>query len=280
MSPSTVVSNRCPFEPALPLSDITERFAELVTRGDDDIPLDEAALLVAAHAYPDLDLVAELARLDEMAEACRGCDLDGLRHHLFEVLGFSGNKQRYGDPRNSFLNEVMRRRVGIPISLAVLTMEVGRRVSVPFEGIGMPGHFLVRHAVEPQVLVDPFGGGRILEAADCEALFRSVYGDSANFDPAMLVAVDKRAILVRMLANLRQLYLARGDTWSTGWVLRLRAEIPAGSAPEMADVAAAHAALGRFPEAATMLENLADLLPDEGAERARAEAKLQRSRLN
>ncbi len=261
------------------MSDATARFADLVSGDDAEIPLDEAALLIAAHAYPDLDVAGELVRLDETAQGCPP-DLDGLRHHLFEVLGFSGNTGRYEDPRNSFLNDVLERRLGIPISLAVVTMEVGRRAGVPFEGIGMPGHFLVRHARTPRVLLDPFARGRILEAVDCEALFRSVYGESAPFDPSMLVPVGERAILARMLANLRQLYLARGDVWSSGWVLQLRTLIPANSAPEMADVAATKAALGRFEEAAAMLEDLADQLPEESADRARAEAKLQRSRLN
>lgn len=261
-------------------SDVTARFAEIVAGDDDAIPLDEAAVLIAAHAHPGLDVAAVLVRLDEIAGGCAPADLDGLRHHLFEVLGFSGNTTRYADPRNSFLDDVLQRRLGIPISLAVVTMEVGRRVGVPFEGIGMPGHFLVRHASAPRVLVDPFDRGRILDEGNCEALFRSAYGASATFDHSMLVPVGKRAILARMLANLRQLYVATGDVWSTGWVLGLRTAIPAGGVSEMADAASAHAALGRFAEAATLLEDLADLLPEASAERARAEASLQRSRLN
>jgi len=247
---------------------------------DEEIPLDEAAALIAAHAYPGLDVSAVLGQLDEVAGGCAPGELDGLRHHLFEVLGFSGNTTRYSDPRNSFLNDVLQRRLGIPISLAVVTMEVGRRVDVAIEGIGMPGHFLVRHSAAPRVLIDPFDRGRILDEYDCEALFRSVYGASAAFDPSVLAPVGKRAILARMLANLRQLYLARGDVWSTGWVLRLRTAIPAEAISEMADAASAQAALGRFEEAAGLLEDLADLLPDEPASRARAEARLQRSRLN
>lgn len=261
------------------MSDVTARFAEVVSTDEDEIALDEAALLIAAHAYPGLDIAAQLGHLDEIAAACTP-SLEGVRHHLFEVLGFSGNTRRYGDPRNSFLNDVLRRRLGIPISLAVVTMEVGRRVGVAFEGIGMPGHFLVRHAGQPGVLLDPFRAGRPLDPADCEAMFRNIYGESAPFDPSMLVPVGKRAILARMLANLRQAYLSSGDAASTGWVLRLRTSIPATGPAEMADVAAAHAALGRFWEAAAVLEELADVLPDEAAERARAEAKAQRSRLN
>ena len=262
------------------MSEATARFAELVGQPEDEIPLDEGALLIAAHAYPDLDVGREQARLDELAASCPTPTLDGLRHYLFDELGFRGNSRRYADPRNSFLNDVLDRRTGIPISLAVLAMEVGRRVGVSLQGVGMPGHFLVRHGDEPPVLLDPFGGGRILEIADCEELFRSVYGEGAPFDPSMLAPVGARSILTRMLANLRQVYLALGDPRSAGWVLQLRASVPARTAHELADVASAHAAVGRFAEAATALEDVAELLPQEEAQRARAEAQLLRARLN
>ncbi|MDP8991517.1 MAG: transglutaminase-like domain-containing protein [Actinomycetota bacterium] len=262
------------------MNDATARFEELVNRPDSDIPLDECAFLIAAHAYPGLDVAAELGRLDDIAAGCTTHTLDGLRHHLFEVLGFSGNTRRWADPRNSFLNDVIERRTGLPISLAVVTIEVGRRVDVPLVGIGMPGRFLVGDATDRDVVLDPFSGGRILDAENREALFRSVFGESASLEPSMLAPVGHRAILTRILANLRQLYLATGDAPSVGWVLRLRALIPATAAAEMADVAAAQAALGRFAEAASTLEELADALGDPAAERARAEAKRVRSRLN
>ena len=105
-------------------------------------------------------------------------------------------------------------------------------------------------------------------------------GQSARFDPTVLAGVGSRAILTRMLANLRQVYLARGDAWSVGWVLVLRTAIPATSPQELADVAAAQAAVGRFSDAAATLEDLADRMPEEAADRARIEAKLLRSRLN
>lgn len=262
------------------MTGLGHRFAELVTRPEEAIPLDEAALVIAAHAQPDLDIAAQLARLDELASGCPDPTLEGLRRHLFDEVGFTGNGVRYGDPRNSFLNEVLDRRVGIPISLAVVAMEVGRRLGVVLEGVGMPGHFLVRHVGEPPALLDAFSGGRILDVEAAEAVFRRLHGELAVFTPDLLAPVGPRAILLRMLTNLRQLYLAAGDPASAGWVMDLRATIPAATLYEMADVASVQASLGRFTEAAATLEAIAEQLPGDQADRARAEAELLRSALN
>ena len=260
----------------------TDRFVELV-EGDDEfaLPLDEITLLVAAHAYPGLDVAAELARLDGLAATCPEPTVEALRQHLFVDLGFAGNHRRYGDPRNSFLNDVLTRRVGIPISLSVLTMEVGRRLGLSLDGIGMPGHFLVRYDTEDGGrFLDPFDGGRPLSVEDCARLFRAVHGAGPPFTADLLAPVGPRAIVVRMLANLRQIYLAVGDARSAGWVHRLRAAVPAASASDQADVARALASLGRFGEAAARLDALADAVPEPGADRARAEAVSLRARLN
>jgi regulator of sirC expression with transglutaminase-like and TPR domain len=257
----------------------TDRFAALVRRPDGEIPLDEAALLIAAHAHPDLEVEAELARLDAVAAGCAEPTLDGLRRHLFEELGFIGNRRRYGDPHNSFLNDVVSRRVGIPISLSVLTMEVGRRVGVPLVGIGLPGHFLVRHEAGAGEVLDPFGGGTVLDRAGCEALLQAVYGPGATL-PEQLPVSGRRAILARMLANLRQLYLAAGDAPAAGWVYRLRAAIPPDVPSDHVEVARALASLGRFTEAADTLEDLAERVDDAGAAQARARAGSLRALLN
>lgn len=261
------------------MTEFVQRFAELVARPDGVIPLDEAALLIAAHAHPGLDVGAQLGRLDELSAACPEPTLEGLRRHLFDDVGFTGNAVRYNDPRNSFLNDVLDRKTGIPISLAVVTMEVGRRIGVTLEGVGMPGHFLVRHVGDPPVLLDAFSGGRILDEQDAQALFRRLSG-SVALTPDLLVAAPARAILTRMLANLRNLYEQAGDVVSLGWVMRLRATIPAGSIQELADVAGVQASLGQFTEAARTLEDIADQLPESHAERLKGEARLLRSRLN
>lgn len=255
------------------------RFAELVARPQHAIPLDEAALVIAGHAYPTLDVAEGLHRLDELAGRCPLPTLEGLRRYLFDEVGFAGNTFDFADPRNSLLNEVLDRRLGIPISLAVVFMEVGRRLGVPLEGVGMPGHFIVRHLGEPHVYVDAFAG-TTLDDSGVEALYHRVHGESASFGSQVLPPAPPRAILARMLANLRQLYTLMGDPRSTGWVLLLRAAIPAANTAERADVASAQAALGRYDDAAASLEAIAEELVGEHAERAHAEAQLLRSRLN
>lgn len=257
----------------------TERFAALVRGPEPDLPLDEAALLVAAHAHPGLDVAAQLRRLDELAASCPEPTLDGLRRHLFDHLGFTGNAGRYADPRNSFLDDVLDRRVGIPISLSVLAMEVGRRLGVPLSGVGLPGHFLVRHEADGRLL-DPFGGGRYLDPAGAAELYRRVHGAGAAFGPHLLAPTGPRAILVRMLANLRQIYLAAGDQPSAGWVYELRSLIPPATPADTADVARALASIGRFTEAAATLDALAERVPVASADEARARALSLRALLN
>src|SRR5947209_12517593 len=131
--------------PPVPEEDPTARFAELVQRPEEELPLDEGALLIAAHANPELDVEFELALLDDLAERCPAPTLDALRQHLFVDLGFTGNVDDYYDPDNSFLDQVVRRRVGLPIALSVLGIEVGRRLGLRLGGVALPGHFLLRH---------------------------------------------------------------------------------------------------------------------------------------
>ena len=256
----------------------TDRFAEIVARPDDEIPLDEAALLIAYHARPDdLDLGAELALLDDLAASCRPATFDGIVRHLFEELGFRGNPDDYQNPDNSYLDQVLRRRVGIPISLSVLTMEVGRRLDVGIDGVGMPGHFLVRHRADPQGFLDPFGGGRRLDAAGCRAIFETLGG--MGWSDAYLAPVGPRAILNRMLLNLQGLFLPV-DLRSASWVLELRLAIPGLSLPDRLGLARALGSLGRFGAAAAELEKVAGDLPDEEAVPLKAEAQGLRARSN
>ncbi|HEV7886428.1 MAG TPA: transglutaminase-like domain-containing protein [Acidimicrobiales bacterium] len=259
------------------MDDATGRFLSLVQA--DDVPVDEGAMLIAAHAHPGLDVAGEVKRLDELAADCPH-DLDGLRSFLFGAGGFRGNDDAYGDPRNSYLNEVLDRRIGIPITLSVVAMEVGRRVGVPLVGIGLPGHFLVRHEAVPPLLLDPFNGGQSLSLEECHELVRRAYGESVPFQPSLLAPVDNRMILARMLNNLRSSFQASGDSAGSAWVLRLRAGIPGTLPRELGELATAQAALGRYEEAATTLERLADQLSGEEEGKARAHAQLLRSRLN
>lgn len=252
-------------------------FADLVGQTDDKIPLDETALLIAYHARPGLDIGAELARLDDLAASCNPPDFDGLVRHLFADLGFRGNADHYQDADNSYLDQVLRRRLGIPISLSVLTMEVGRRLGVPLDGVGMPGHFLVRHRADPGVFLDPFGGGQRLDAAGCRAIFTTLGGTGWN--DAYLEPVGTRAILNRMLLNLQGLFLP-GDLKSAAWVLQLRLTIPGLAVADRLGLARALGSLGRFGAAAAELEAVADGLPAEEATALRGEALALRARAN
>jgi regulator of sirC expression with transglutaminase-like and TPR domain len=265
------------------VQDATAAFAALVQREDPDIPLDRAALLIAAHAYPDLDVDAELELLDDLAAGCMGAtsgppDAMDVMSHLFERCGFSGNREEYGDPRNSFLNQVLRRRLGIPITLAVLAMEVGRRVGVAIEGVGMPGHFLVRAG---DMVLDPFEGGRRLDADACRLLLAESAGPAVPFDESLLEPVGRRTILARVLANLRQLYVLSGSSEELAWVMRLRTSIPGVPRSELVDLARAVAQRGRFTDAAAALEQLAgEDVPGVDNGRLQAHARMLRARLN
>jgi regulator of sirC expression with transglutaminase-like and TPR domain len=257
----------------------TQRFEELLLRAEAEVPLDEAALVIAQHADRSIDLGTELARIDDLAAGCREPTLDGMVRHLFVDLGFRGNRQDYYDPRNSYLHEVVKRRLGIPITLSVLTIAVGRRIGAPVVGVSMPGHFLLRDKVDHAVFVDPFGG-RQLDRDGCIERFRAVHGDDAEFDDRFLQPVGTFAILARMLANLRAVALATGDRSALLWILRLRSSIPGVPVEERGELASALAATGSYHEAATELDALADLLGGDLGRRYRGTADRLRARLN
>ncbi|HVW33071.1 MAG TPA: transglutaminase-like domain-containing protein [Acidimicrobiia bacterium] len=253
------------------------RFAELVALDEADIPLDEAAFLIAAQARPGLDVGAECGRLDDLAAGCPETTFDGLARYLFRDLGFRGNAEHYRDPDNSYLDQVLRRRLGIPITLSVVTIEVGRRLGVPVDGVGMPGHFIVRHRTDPVSYLDPFGAGRRLDEAGCRQIFNALGGTGWN--EAYLAPVGPRAILSRMLLNLQGLFLP-SSLRSAAWVLRLRLSIPGLAVPERLGLARALGSLGRSDLAAVELDRVADGLPDEDAVTVRAESRLLRARFN
>lgn len=195
-------------------------FSHLVGRADADIELAEAALLVGAMDKPDLDLaryVDMLDRLGHVARLRRGDDRlpDGgasrVVRFLFEELGFKGNTERYYEPRNSFLDEVLDRRTGLPITLAIVLLEVGARAGVPLEGVSFPGHFLVRApGTHGPTFIDPFVG-RVLGRADLRELHERTAGKDEDPGPALLAPCGKRAILARLLGNLRGVYASQGD---------------------------------------------------------------------
>lgn len=188
---------------------------------DDQIDLAKAALYLAQEDYPDLDIAAQLTILDGMAETLRGQlpqetyplkIIRALNHFLFEELGFRGNVSDYYDPRNSFLNEVLARRLGIPITLSLIYLELAKRIGFPMVGIGMPGHFLIRPTIdEMDVFVDPFHDGEVLFAQDCNDRFKQMFGDGAKLNLRHLEPISPTTFLVRMLTNLKMIYLQKRD---------------------------------------------------------------------
>lgn len=203
-------------------ADVVQRFTDAVASPDPDLAA--PALLIARLGYPRLDPAPYLARLEAMGEAAaerlsavpqteRRRPVDVLNQFLFEDQGFSGNTGDYDDPRNSFLNQVLDRRTGIPITLAVVYIEVARRAGIRIDGVNFPGHFLLRFPFgadgEPPraVFVDPFHGGAILSEGDCRALLRRHAGDSVEFDSRLLAPATKQQILARMLGSLKRLYV-------------------------------------------------------------------------
>jgi regulator of sirC expression with transglutaminase-like and TPR domain len=185
-----------------------------------------AALEIARVEYPALDAGPYLQRLDRMGEAAAGrlqrhaaagdplAQIALMNAYLYEELGFSGNREQYDDPRNSFLNEVLDRRTGIPISLAVIYLEVGRRAGLRLEGVNFPGHFLVRaparsdaQAVDDDLIIDPFHSGALLSEIDCRRMLRQHLGDEAAFDRALLATATRQQIVIRTLVNLKRLYV-------------------------------------------------------------------------
>lgn len=260
--------------------DATSRFTEVVGVPEAAIPLDEAALLVAAHARPDLDVATEQARLDRLAAGVAAPTLDAMRAYLFSELHFSGDHDDYYDPRNSYLDQVVARRRGIPLTLSLLLLEVGRRIGVPLAGVAMPGHFLVRDKVDPEVFVDAFEGGALLDRAACRRRFHELRGPEAPFDPSYLEPVGKRAMVARMLANLDAIASARGDRMMLEWVVRLEASLPGAPASQHRRLAVVLAASARFGEAAEVLERLADADPVAASADDAATARRLRARLN
>jgi regulator of sirC expression with transglutaminase-like and TPR domain len=196
-----------------------ERFMNIVAGREEDINLAEAALLIAADDYRELDVAAYLARLDEMAATLKhrlrtdispADTIVALNRFLFDEHGFSGNAADYYDPRNSFLNEVLDRKRGIPITLALVYLEIGRRVGLPVQGVSFPGHFLVKCPLrEGTVVLDPYGKGASLSLDELRKRVKQLRNGVEPSKAALtnlLAAASNKDIIVRMLRNLKGIY--------------------------------------------------------------------------
>jgi regulator of sirC expression with transglutaminase-like and TPR domain len=274
--------------------DPSSLFAALVSEDGGAIDLAEAALLIAQEEYPDLDARAYLLRLDAWGAAVRERlpasaspeqAAQVLRTVLFDEKGLRGNADDYYDPRNSFLNEVLDRRTGIPITLSAVYMEVGQRAGVQVEGLALPGHFIVRVGGPARgVLLDPFFGGASLSEEQCQERLDRVFGKKARLDAGMLAACDVRTMLARMLRNLKLIYGKRDDHLRAVRTCDRLLDLDPAAAPERRDRGLFYAALGCYARAAEDLEAYVRQLPlaeDALEQSARAvEMRRQAARLN
>jgi regulator of sirC expression with transglutaminase-like and TPR domain len=185
---------------------------------DDQVDLLRAALVIAQTEYPELEIETYVTRVDDLARhvALEVPDVNSqrsvvaLNHVLFSQAGLRGNRDDYYDPRNSFLNDVLDRGLGIPITLSLVYMEVARRVRFTLAGVGMPGHFLLKHVAEngQEILIDCFNRGDILSHQDCQHRLDEIYSGQMALRPEFLHPISRRQILTRMLNNLKTVYLS------------------------------------------------------------------------
>lgn len=204
-------------------ADPKAEFVRLLATPEEAIDLAAAAFQIARLAYPGLDVAPYMEQLDSMGEEVAArlpenadayARIETINHHLYGDLGFTGNEADYYDPRNSFLNDVLERATGIPITLSLVYIEVGRRVDLPLLGIGMPGHFLVRYAAEDrEIYVDPYDRGLVLTRAECSERMQRLFGGERELTDKHLEPVGARQILVRMLNNLRGIYVQK-EEWA------------------------------------------------------------------
>jgi regulator of sirC expression with transglutaminase-like and TPR domain len=248
-----------------------QAFATAIAAAPDAIDLGRAALYLAAEEYPTLDVEAYVRRLETLAHDVAELPLEtpaplgrllNLSRYLFSEQGFGGNTRAYYDPRNSFLNDVLDRRTGIPIALSVVYLEVGWRLGLPLAGVGLPGHFLVGYYPPYQAqYVDVFNQGRMIGREDCIVMLRGMFGGGFVFHEEHLAPVDKRQILIRMLTNLKQIYSQQED-WPRALavverLLLLQPDHPA----ELRDRGLVHYRRGAFRAAHADLERYTQLAP-------------------
>jgi regulator of sirC expression with transglutaminase-like and TPR domain len=242
--------------------------AEVQRAGDEMSPVRVGLLFARELAYPELrpsDCLRQLEGLADQAQpalASAAGAAAALAEFLFETAGYRGNQADYSDPRNSYLNQVLERRLGLPITLSVLYLHLAGQLGIAASGVGLPGHFIVSAAGEDgPIYFDPFHGGRQLALADCAELVRASLGPSAEFDPAWLRPTPSRGIAARMLNNLRGFYVSMED-WpmSIGIVERLRVLQPR-EASHVRDLGILHYRNGAVRRAAELLTQYLTVSP-------------------
>lgn len=259
--------------PDHPLGRLAGQFDDALGEPGQDVALARAALVIAQGEQPGLDTdlyEAELrdwgrrleARVHPAAEPL--AQVETANELLFGELGFSGNEQEYADPRNLLVDQVIERRTGIPITLAIIYVEVCRAAGLDMRGVGMPGHVIVRNAARPDeetLFVDVFRKGALLTVVDCERIVRSIYGSATPFRDHFLDPVTPRQMLQRLLYNLKANALRRGDEEQAERAIELLLVLAPWDVDEMRDRGRLRERLGRYAEALTDLETYLEYRP-------------------
>lgn len=249
-------------------------FIREIRQSDETINLERAALYLALEEHPTLDVDVTLEQLDRMAAVVRDRlpepryplrVIAVINHYLYEELGFSGNRQDYYDPQNSHLNQVLDRRLGIPITLALVYLAIAKRIDFPMMGVGMPGHFLIRPVVEEMdVYVDAFNGGEVLFRQDCAALLQKLYQQPVTLRSEFLQPISNRQFLARMLGNLKGIAINQNNIQSAlAAVERILLLFPEASG-ELRDRGILYFQLRRWSEARQDLEGYLATMPPLG----------------
>jgi regulator of sirC expression with transglutaminase-like and TPR domain len=262
-------------------SSARKAFAEEVSKSDPDIHLAKAALLIASESYPQLPVSSYLSRIDALAERVQDrlgpetaplLVLQEILGTLYGETGLRGNRVAYYDPRNSFLNDVLDRRVGIPLTLGMVVLEVAWRLDLPLVGVNFPGHFLLRYQGEAiSLLIDPFDSGHTFFEDEAQSLLDRAYGGMVRIRPEFMRTARKRDMLVRLLTNLKGIYLNVRDPARALAIIEHILLIHPTAAPEIRDRGTLLARLGRTDEAIAQLEWYLGAMPEASdADRIRA----------
>ncbi len=253
-------------EPAL------QALSYYLNRSDEELDLSRAALIIASAHYPSFVMDAYVKQLAQMERALRPRlrsantpeqQVAMINAHLFDELGFKGDTEDYFDPRNSFLNEVLDRKRGIPITLSLIYLDVAQRLFLPIFPVGMPYHFFMRYETpQQQFYIDPFYGGAILTEAECFERISEIAGETILYDPAYVQVTPKRIFLYRLLNNLKRYYLENDKRPQAEKVLKQLLIILPESVPNLRELGKINLKEQRYPEALDWFQRYLDAEPN------------------
>ncbi|WGV28691.1 SirB1 family protein [Halotia branconii] len=254
------------------LSSARQYFYQEIHQPDEHINLAKAALYIAQEEYPDLNPEEYLNALDTMASEVKERLpasryplrlIQSLNQYFYEDLKFSGNQSDYYNPCNSFLNDVIDHRLGIPITLALVYLEVAHRIDFPMVGIGMPGHFLIRPDIpDVEIFVDAFNRGEVMFAQDCQERLTQMFQQPVNLNPEFLAPVSNGQFLMRILTNLKYIYLKQQNLAKTLAAVERIVLLFPNAILEVRDRGLLYYKLGHYPQAADDLQTYLAKVPD------------------